>query len=71
MLIAALPRISSELPALLTFISTAPTEHPNIFEVEQILYGVLIIAFLLFEPRGLYGIWHRTRTYWKSFPFSY
>lgn len=71
MLIAALPRISSELPALFSFISTAPNEHPNIFEIEQVTYGVLIVAFLLFEPRGLFGIWWRARTYWKSFPFSY
>lgn len=71
MLIAFLPRISSELPALFSFISTTPTEHPNIFEIEQVTYGVLIVAFLLFEPRGLFGIWWRARTYWKSFPFSY
>lgn len=71
MLIALLPRIASELPSLLPFVTTAPNEHPNIFEIEVGLYGLLIIAFLLFEPRGLYGIWHRIRTYWKSFPFSY
>lgn len=71
MLIAALPRISSELPGLLPFVSASPTDHPNVFEVEQVTYGVLIVAFLLFEPRGLFGIWLRLRTYWKSFPFSY
>ncbi|MGA8257814.1 MAG: branched-chain amino acid ABC transporter permease [Nocardioides sp.] len=71
MLIAMLPRISSELPGLLSFISSSPVEHPNIFEVETALYGGLIVAFLLFEPRGLFGIWLRIRTYWKSFPFSY
>ncbi|HWV27674.1 MAG TPA: branched-chain amino acid ABC transporter permease [Aeromicrobium sp.] len=71
LLIAALPRISSELPSFLSFISTSSTDHPNVAEVEAGLYGVLIIAFLLFEPRGLFGIWHRIRTYWKSFPFSY
>lgn len=71
MLIAALPRIASELPAFLPFVSASATEHPNIFEVEQITYGVLIVAFLLFEPRGLFGIWLRIRTFWKSFPFSY
>lgn len=71
MLIAALPRIASELPALLPFLSTNPTQHPNIFEFEQVTYGVLIVAFLLFEPRGLFGIWWRARVYWKSFPFSY
>jgi branched-chain amino acid transport system permease protein len=71
MLIALLPRITSELPAFLPFVSHSPVEHPNIVEVEHVIYGALIIAFLLFEPRGLFGIWHRIRTYWKSFPFSY
>ncbi|MBM0127259.1 branched-chain amino acid ABC transporter permease [Pimelobacter simplex] len=71
MLIALLPRLASELPAFLPFLSDSATEHPNIFEFEQVAYGVLIVAFLLFEPRGLFGVWHRVRTYWKSFPFSY
>ncbi|HWJ65539.1 MAG TPA: branched-chain amino acid ABC transporter permease [Nocardioides sp.] len=71
MLIAILPRIASELPAFVPFLSGSASEHPNIFDFEQIMYGVLIVAFLLFEPRGLFGIWHRVRTYWKSFPFSY
>lgn len=71
LLIAALPRIASELPALVPFLSTSAAEHPNIFEFEQVMYGVLIIVFLLVEPRGLFGIWTRIRTYWKSFPFSY
>lgn len=71
MLIAALPRISSELPSIVPFLSESAIEHPNIFEFERVTYGVLIIAFLLFEPRGIYGIWLRIRTYWKSFPFSY
>lgn len=71
MLIALLPRIASEVPHLLPFISSSARESPNIFELEIAMYGVLIIAFLLFEPRGLYGIWMRIRTYWKGFPFSY
>jgi len=36
-----------------------------------VLYGVLIIVFLLFEPRGLYGIWIKVRNYWKGWPFTY
>jgi branched-chain amino acid transport system permease protein len=71
MLIASLPKISSQLPGLLPFVSSTPTDHPNVFEVEQVTYGVLIIAFLLFEPRGLFGIWMRIRIWWRSFPFSY
>ncbi|MCW2812749.1 MAG: branched-chain amino acid transporter permease [Nocardioides sp.] len=69
--ISLLPTLSRELPAFLTFISSSPAETPNVFQVEQILYGLLIVMFLLFEPRGLYGIWVRFRTYWKSWPFSY
>ncbi len=40
-------------------------------QLERILFGVLIIAFLILEPMGLYGVWIRIRNYWKAFPFSY
>ena len=41
------------------------------FQFERILFGLLIIGFLIFEPLGLYGIWIRVRNYWKAWPFSY
>jgi branched-chain amino acid transport system permease protein len=41
------------------------------FQLEQLLYGGLLIAFVLAEPRGLIGLWIRVRNYWKAFPFSY
>ena len=37
----------------------------------QVLYGLLIVGFLIFEPLGLYGIWLRMRNYWKGWPFTY
>ena len=40
-------------------------------QIERILFGVLIMVFLIFEPLGLHGIWIRIRNYWKAFPFSY
>lgn len=43
----------------------------TIFQVNQILFGVLIVAFLILEPRGLFGLWLRMRNYWKAWPFSY
>lgn len=70
-LIALLPRITSELAPLLPFISARAQDIPNVAHVEMVLYGALIIVFLLFEPRGLFGIWHRVRTWWKAYPFSY
>jgi branched-chain amino acid transport system permease protein len=43
----------------------------GVSQIERILFGVLIIAFLILEPLGLFGIWIRVRNYWKAFPFSY
>lgn len=40
-------------------------------QVERLVFGVLIVVFLIFEPRGLFGIWVRVRDYWKTWPFSY
>lgn len=71
MFITLLPRITRELPAVLPLISSESKETPNVFQVETVLYGLLIIVFLVFEPRGLYGIWIRIRNYWKAWPFSY
>lgn len=39
--------------------------------IPLILYGGLIVGFLLFEPLGLFGVWVKVRNYWKRWPFSY
>jgi len=69
--ITLLPRLTRELPDYLPFISGRPTDAPNVFQVETVLYGLLIVVFLIFEPRGLFGLWTRIRSYWKAYPFSY
>jgi branched-chain amino acid transport system permease protein len=69
--ITLLPTVTRELPAYVPFISGQVTDTPNVFQLEQVLYGLLIVGFLLFEPRGLFGIWIRIRNYWKGWPFSY
>ena len=43
----------------------------NVFELQTIIFGVLIVVFLIAEPRGLYGLWIRLRNYFKAWPFSY
>ncbi|NIA03660.1 MAG: branched-chain amino acid ABC transporter permease [Nitrospirae bacterium] len=54
-------------------VSTLPGTSPglNIAQFNLLLYGLLLIGFLIFEPLGLYGIWIRIRNYWKSWPFTY
>lgn len=39
--------------------------------IHQILFGGLIVMFLLFEPRGLAEIWHRLRAAMTDWPFRY
>ena len=39
--------------------------------LDALVYGALVIVFLLFEPLGLYGIWLKIRNYWKGWPFTY
>lgn len=43
----------------------------TVFALNQALFGLLIIVFLVFEPRGLAAIWTRVRTYFQAWPFSY
>lgn len=43
----------------------------SVFQLNQVLFGLLIILFMIFEPLGLYGIWVRIRNYWKGWPFTY
>ena len=43
----------------------------SVFDWNIVLFGVLIIVFLIFEPLGMYGIWIKVRNYWKRWPFSY
>lgn len=40
-------------------------------EVKTILYGLAIIVFLRFDPRGLRGIWHDVRHAWVYWPLRY
>lgn len=37
--------------------------------LQAAVYGMVLIAFVLFEPLGLYGRWLKIRTYFQLFPF--
>ena len=59
------------LVALKTFEINEQDLPLNMGQLERILFGLFIILFLIFEPRGLWGIWFRLRNYFKAWPFSY
>ena len=37
--------------------------------LQPTVFGIILIAFILFEPMGLYGRWLKVRTYFQLFPF--
>ena len=37
--------------------------------LQAVVYGVVLVAFVLFEPLGLYGRWLKMRTWFQLFPF--
>lgn len=40
-------------------------------ELNRILFGLLIVIFLLVEPRGIAALWMRIKIWFLSWPFSY
>jgi len=67
-----LPRAIESVSGSLPFVGTGGTGGGlTVQSLNQALFGMLIIAFLLFEPLGLAEIWRRVVRYFKAWPFSY
>jgi branched-chain amino acid transport system permease protein len=39
--------------------------------IQLIIFGLTIILFLIFEPKGLARLWQRTKNYLRLWPFRY
>lgn len=39
--------------------------------MKDVVFGALIVGFLIFEPHGLAEIWHRIKNFFSLWPFSY
>lgn len=64
------------LPPLLTELSNAlddllPFLAASLPALEVAVFGLVIVLFLIFEPRGLHRIWERTKDYVRYWPFRY
>jgi branched-chain amino acid transport system permease protein len=68
--IVTLPEVFSTLMALIGG-RLADVMNTSAHEIKTILYGVAIIAFLRFDPRGLRGMWHDIRHAWVHWPLRY
>jgi branched-chain amino acid transport system permease protein len=60
-----LPLIGSALKA----ISERWMSVSGLPNFSYIIFGLSLILIVVFEPLGLYGIWLRLKTYWKTWPF--
>ncbi len=38
--------------------------------MKELVFGLLVIIFLIFEPSGMAARWHSIKNYWKLYPFS-
>ncbi len=41
----------------------------GVSNIQFIVFGTILILIMVFEPLGIYGIWIRTKKYWKTWPF--
>src|SRR6266511_2271871 len=62
---AGLQQLSNELHGSLGFIQT------NLPAIQQVIFGLTIMLFLVFEPKGLARIWQRAKDYFRLWPFRY
>ena len=64
----AVPAWIEELSRNLSGLAFLQSDMPAI---QQLIFGVTIILFLIFEPRGLARIWQRVKDYFRLWPFRY
>jgi branched-chain amino acid transport system permease protein len=61
-----------ELPylgAFLVYISKQWFTVIGLANFSNIALGVIMLAIVIFEPLGMFGIWIRMKKYWKTWPF--
>ena len=59
------------IEAGLNKLPSAQSYAGDLFAVDYASFGVVMIAFLVFEPLGLVGIWRRLQSYFLLWPFKY
>ena len=63
-------------PELLNILSGAVSKaYPAVGQLfipmKEVVFGTLIVVFLIFEPLGLAEIWRRVKAFFQLWPFSY
>ncbi len=57
------------LPEIITYFKfILPPAIVGHQDVQLLVYGIIMVGFMIFEPMGLYGRWLKIKAYWKLFP---
>ena len=59
------------IEAALLALPKAQSYAGNLFAVNYLAFGVVMILFLVAEPSGLVGLWQRAQSYFLLWPFRY
>jgi len=57
--------------ALGLLVNVFPMAMSFLFPMQQVIFGLLIVIFLVFEPHGLAEIWNRIKNYFHLWPFEH
>ena len=63
------PEVLKNLMSLLS--KSFPEAMSYLFPLQQVVFGVLIVGFLVFEPHGLAEVWRRIKDYFRLWPFEH
>jgi branched-chain amino acid transport system permease protein len=63
------PEVLNVLSAALS--KMVPAMGQLFIPMKEVVFGALIVLFLIFEPRGLAEIWRRIKAFFLLWPFSY
>lgn len=70
--IGALPEVVKHYSDAIPFVAHSATEGGlSLPQLNQILFGLSIVLFLILEPRGLAALYLRAKGYLAAWPFSY
>jgi branched-chain amino acid transport system permease protein len=47
-----------------------PEAMAYLFPLQTVIFGMLIVVFLVFEPHGLAEMWRRAKDYFRLWPFE-
>ena len=64
------------LPELLRLATSAlagpfPLLVAKLAAMKELVFGLFVVIFILFEPAGMASRWHSIKNYWKLYPFSH